>query len=167
MFFIAISLSLFFGFISQTILSRTGIILSIIGIVFFVTLAVLFDMIGMAVTTAEKQKFIFWKNQNIKGAGVGYYLCTNAEKVCSFCSDVIGDICSTLCGALGACIVINLNNVFYDSSLILASSIFISSLIASLTIFFKAILKEYAIKNSNKIILFIGRILESLKKNKK
>lgn len=156
----SVSMSLMFGFLSQIILSKTGAIIAT-GIIFvFVFFAVVFDMIGVAVVSADKEVFDKLTKQNIKGARVGYQLCENCEKVCSFCGDVVGDICSTLCGAGGACIVIAItNNISYES---LASiiSICVSALIAGMTIFFKALMKEYALNNSNKIILKLGIILE-------
>lgn len=156
----SISMSLMFGFLSQIILSKTGAIIAT-GIIFvFVFFAVVFDMIGVAVVSADKEVFDKLTKQKIKGARVGYQLCENCEKVCSFCGDVVGDICSTLCGAGGACIVIAItNNISYES---LASiiSICVSALIAGMTIFFKALMKEYALNNSNKIILKLGIILE-------
>ena len=160
MFFIAISLSLFFGFISQTLLSSMGIIVASIGITIFIFFSVLFDMIGIAATSADIEIFKKWIKENKKGASTGYILCKHSEKVCSFCADVIGDICSTLCGAGGACIVVTLTQNLYNNHLIILISISVSALIAGITIFFKALMKEYALKNNNKIILKIGKILE-------
>lgn len=160
MFFIAISMSLFFGFVSQTLLSKMGIVFASVGILFFVSVSVAFDMLGIAVTTAEPEMFEKWVSRNIKGAKVGLQLCNNSEKVCSFCADVVGDICSTLCGAGGACIVVVLTANIENSNLIMFVSILTSAFIAGLTIFFKALMKERALKKSNKIILRLGILLE-------
>ena len=160
MFFIAISMSLFFGFISQTLLSKMGIIVASIGICVFIFISVAFDMLGIAVASAECEVFKKWKNDGIKGAKVGLQLCQNSEKVCSFCADVVGDICSTLCGAGGACIVVSLTGNAENSYIIMLTSIGTSALIAGITIFFKAIMKERALRNSNRIILKLGLFLE-------
>ena len=73
---------------------------------------------------------------------------------------MVGDICSTLCGAGGACIVVALTENIYNNHILILISISVSALIAGLTIFFKALMKEYALKNCNKIILRLGKILE-------
>lgn len=159
MFFIAISLSLFFGFISQTLLTNMGIIVASLGITFFIFISVMFDMFGIAATSANINVFEKWAKDNVRGANIGVRLCRNSEKVCSFCADVVGDICSTLCGASGACIVVSLTNNIDNLKIIILISISISALIAGITIFFKAIMKEKALKNSNNIILKLSRLL--------
>jgi CBS domain containing-hemolysin-like protein len=162
MFFISISLSVFFGFLSQTVLSNLGILFASIGIMFFIFVSVIFDMVGIAVASADIDVFEKWKNENIKGARVGLKLCINSEKVCSFCADVVGDICGTLCGAGGACIIAAATKNAADGNMVVIVSVLMSAVIAGLMIFFKAIMKSRALKNSNKIILKIGRIFEKL-----
>ena len=160
MLFISISMSLFFGFISQTILSKMGILIATIGICVFIFISVVFDMLGVAAASADIDVFEKWKERKIKGSRIGYNMCQNSEKVCSFCGDVIGDICSTLCGAAGACIVVALTHNLNNPNLVMLISITTSAFIAGWTIFFKALMKEYALKKSNKIILRLGILLE-------
>lgn len=161
MFFIAICMSIFFGFISQTILSKMGVLIATIGIIIFIFIAVVFDMLGIAVASADIEMFRIWSQESKVGADIGLKLCENSEKVCSFCADVVGDICSTLCGAGGACIVVALTNDITNASIIMLISILTSAFIAGITIFFKAIMKERALKNSNKIILRLGKFLNN------
>lgn len=173
MFMIAISMSLFFGFISQTLLSKMGAIIAILGICIFIFFSVVFDMLGIAVASCDQEFFEKCYEEGKKGASVGLLLCKHSEKMCSFCADVVGDICSTLCGAGGAAIVSTLVSNVYNETLVIFTTISVSALIAGLTIFFKAIMKERALKNSNKIILKLGVILEKtiykekIKKNTK
>lgn len=157
---VSISMSLLFGFISQSLLTNTGTLVATMIIFVFIFLAVIFDMIGVAVVSADKESFEKLISQKVKGAPMALSLCQNCEKVCSFCGDVVGDICSTLCGAGGACIVIALTKNVHYNNLLTLISICVSALIAGLTIFFKALMKEYALKNSNKIILKLGLFLE-------
>ena len=160
MLFLSMSLSVFFGYISQTMLSNMGIIIASVGIIFFVVLSVIFDMIGIAVASADIDIFEKWISENVKGSKVGLKLCKNSEKVCSFCADVVGDICGTLCGAGGACIIASATKSVSNSHIIILISVLTSALIAGLMIFFKALMKTTALKNANKIILKIGKILE-------
>lgn len=169
-FILSISLSLAFGFLSQTLLSSMGTVIAILGICVFIFLSVLFDMIGIAVASADEEQFEKWNKTQLQGARAGLKLCRNSEKVCSFCADVVGDICSTLCGAGGACIVVALSASISSPALTMLLSVSVSALIAGLTIFFKALMKQHALKSSNKIILNLGRLLEKTiyyeKKNK-
>lgn len=162
MFFIAISMSLFFGFISQTLLTKMGAIIAIFGICVFIFFSVFFDMLGIAVASCDIDVFDKWNKEEVKGSAVGLSLCKNSEKMCSFCADVVGDICSTLCGAGGAAIVASLTNDIYNDNIVILTAISVSALIAGVTIFFKALMKEYALKNSNTIILKLGVILQKL-----
>ncbi len=159
-FVLSISLSLAFGFLSQTLLSSLGAVFASFGIAVFIFLSVVFDMLGIAAASAEEEQFLKWNKEGIRGAAVGLKLVKHCEKVCSFCADVVGDICSTLCGAGGACIVIALTKSITSPALIMLISVSVSALIAGLTIFFKALMKQRALNNSNNIILKLGLILE-------
>jgi len=171
MFVVSISLSLCFGFISQTILSKMGIIVATCLICLFISISVIFDMVAVAAVSADINSFAKWKETGVKGAKAGFALCYHCEKVSSFCGDVVGDIGSTLCGAGGACIVVVLTNNLTNASLAILITITVSALIAGWTIFFKALMKEYSLNKSNKIVLKIGKILEKFvlkeKNNKK
>lgn len=171
MLFVSISMSLFFGFISQSVLTNMGIIIATVVICVFIFFSVIFDMLGVAVVSADIEKFNTWKESSIKGANAGYQLCVHCEKVCSFCGDVVGDICSTLCGAAGACIVMALSSRISLPVVSVFISVVVPALIAGITIFFKALMKEYALKKSNKIILKVGILMEKIifkeKKSKK
>ena len=89
MFIIAVFMSLFFGFLSQTLLSKMGALIAIIGIIFFIFVSVFFDMIGIAVASADIETFRSWAKEKKIGADIGIKLCENSEKVCSFCADVV------------------------------------------------------------------------------
>lgn len=160
MFLIAIFMSLLFGFISETIISSAGVIVAMLIISIFIFLSVLFDMIGIAAVSADVEVFEKWEKKGIKGAKRGLQLCNNCEKLCSFCADVVGDICSTLCGAGGATIVSILSKNIEQSNQIILISIITSALIAGLTVLFKAIMKERAMKKSNKILLKLSRFID-------
>ncbi len=168
MLIITLCLSIAFGFLSQVVLSNMGIVFAIIGILFFVFISTIFDMIGIASASSNIDVFKMWKVQKVEGAVTGYKICQHCEKVCSFCADVVGDICSTLCGAGGASVVLTLTKSTENLQLVTLISIFTTALIAGITIFFKALMKEIAVKKSNKIILKLGKIYErTFKKSKK
>ena len=169
MFIISLCLSSLFSLFSKTVLSQLGAVIACFTIALFIFISVVFDMIGIAVTSADEDFFKTQLAQNVPGSEVALRLKKNSEKVCSFCADVVGDICGILSGAAGACIILSLaRNISHPSIVVLISTL-VSSLIAGLTILFKALMKGHAIKNANKIILKLGRIIDKIffyKRNK-
>ena len=168
-FLLAIVMSCLFSLLSQTVLSSMGVIMAIITIVFFILLSVVFDMIGVAITCTNEEFFLS-RIDNEKGAKTGLAMKKNSEKVCSFCNDVVGDICGILSGASGACVILSITKHITNAGIVVIVSSLVSAIIAGLTIFSKALMKSYAINNANKFILKIGRIIENsffYKKRKK
>ena len=169
MFVISLCLSSLFSLMSQSVLSSLGAIMAAIMIALFIFISVIFDMIGIAVTSADEEYFLLQKEKNIQGSEIALKLKKNSEKVCSFCADVVGDICGILSGAGGACIILSISKNISQNNLVILISTLVSSIIAGLTILFKALMKEHAIKNSNKIIMRLSKLIEKLffyKKNK-
>lgn len=160
MLIMTLCLSIAFGFLSQVVFSRMGILFAIAGIIFFIFISTIFDMVGIASASADIEVFKIWRSKKIEGSETGYRIVKNCEKVCSFCADVVGDICSTLCGAGGASIVLYITKNTQNLNLITLISIFTTAVIAGFTIFFKALMKERAVRRSNHIILKIGKIYE-------
>lgn len=159
-FFLAITMSCLFSFLSQTILSSMGVIMAVITIIFFIVISVVFDMIGVAITCTDEEYYLKRLGKE-KGAKVALTMKKNSEKVCSFCNDVVGDICGILSGASGACVILSItSHIASDGFVVIVSSI-VSAVIAGLTIFSKALMKSYAINNANKFILKVGKIIEN------
>lgn len=160
-FILSICLSIVFSVISQSLFPHLSVILSIFVIVFFVALSTIFDMVGVAVTSAELQNLK--KYEKHKSFATAVKLCENTEKISSFCGDVVGDICGILSGAGGVSLVLSMNitepNVYFIVTCLN------SSLIAGLTIFCKAILKGYAVENAEKVVIKTASILDFSPKN--
>ena len=158
-FFLTIVMSCLFSLFSQTILSSMGIIMAIITIFFFIILSVVFDMVGTAITCTTEDFFLRRLNKE-SGATVALSMKKNSEKVCSFCNDVVGDICGILSGACGACVILGITSHIKNDGIVVLVSSLVSAVIAGLTIFSKAIMKSYAINNANEFILKIGKKIE-------
>lgn len=155
-FFLSLSLSIIFSLASQSLLPKLSPFFSIFVIVFFVFVSVVFDMIAVAFTSINKNDLEKQKDEN--GYAIALKLTENADKVASFGGDVVGDICGILSGAGGVSLVVNMN--INDVDLNLLVTCLVSSLIAGITIFCKAIMKTYAIKNAKQIVLAVGSYLE-------
>ncbi len=162
MFVVSICLSSLFSLLSQSVLSTLGASITGALILIFIFISVIFDMIGIAVTSCDEEFFLKKIEENAPGSQIGLKLCHHSEKVCSFCADVVGDICGILSGAGGACVIMNISQHFTSQNSVILISTLVSSLIAGLTIFFKAIMKGRAIKHANQIILKIGKMFEKL-----
>ena len=104
-FLLAIVLSLGFSILSEFVLGNAGIVVAVVVIVIFIALAIVTDMIGVAVTACSKEPFVAMCSKKVRGAKEGLMLIKNADKVASLCADVVGDVCGILSGAAGASIV--------------------------------------------------------------
>lgn len=163
--FLAFLISLFFSFTSETLIPSVNMVIGIIIVLLFILIGVLFDMIGIAVTAADEAPFHSMNSRKVKGANVGVIFKKNADKVSSFCNDVIGDICGIISGSAGVIIASNLSNTFNIDVFLM--TLLITALIAALTIGGKAIGKSIAINNSNVILYEFAKIISIFYKPKK
>lgn len=150
-------ISLVFSMVSETIIPNANIIISIILVLLFIGLGILFDIIGVSITVADIKTFNSMSSKNIKGAKLAVKLIKNAEKVSSFCNDVIGDICGIISGSTAASIALIISSKFKFNLLLV--SLLITAVVASLTIGGKAIGKSIAINKSDSIIYKFSSLL--------
>lgn len=163
----AIALSLGFSVLSEYLMGSTGMIVAILVIVVFVSISILTDMIGVAVTACSKEPFMAMCSKKVRGAKEGLMLIRNADKVASLCADVLGDVCGILSGAAGASIVARITVDFQNVNLTILVASLVTAFIAGLTIFGKALGKRSAIDNCNSIILKVGKFLSLFTKQGK
>ena len=163
---ISFLLGAFFSFISDLTSSFGNIIVITLLLVFLILGSILFDGIGVAVTSCELAPLVAMSARNVYGARTAIKLVKNAEKVSNICNDVIGDIFGIVSGACSIVIVLKLMTIFTDASQQLIT-IIISSLVGALTIGGKAMLKESAIKNSKEFVMFVSKILAIFSKEER
>lgn len=148
---IAFVISFTLSCVSQFTIPKLSIFWGIIITLLFVLIGIIFDVIGVAVTSADEKVFHSMNARQVKGAKVAVKFKKNADKVASFCNDVIGDICGIISGAaattIATGIAINLNIE------LLFVSLTVAAIVASLTIGGKAIGKSFAMNKSD-IILY-------------
>ncbi len=164
---VSFCLSFAFGVASELALSGAGIIISIVVILLFVAIAIVSDMVGVAVTSADLQPFRAMAAKKVRGAKEAIKLIQNADKVASVVADVMGDICSILSGAAGATVTVALINDSMSNFATIVIASLVSAVIAALTIFGKAFFKKYSMKHCEKIILFLGKLLSIFNIEKK
>ena len=154
-------IALIFNTVSTIIIDNCNYIALIILSVLFISIGILFDIIGTAILTAEESNFHAKSSRKIKGSKEGIYLIKNADKIASICNDVIGDICGIVSGSVGAMLSIYLSSALSIS--IVITTLAISSLISSLTVGGKAIGKKYALNNADNIVHTVGEIISVFK----
>ena len=162
---LAFTISLLFSFMSESIMPKVGIIVGIMILILFIFIGIIFDMIGVAVTSSNEEPLHAMSSKKIKGAKKAVSFKKNADKVSSFCNDVIGDICGIVSGSAGVTISTSLSEKLNTS--VLYTGLVITALTAALTIGGKASFKSIAIKNSNQIVHMTAKVLSIFEKKKK
>lgn len=153
--------AVFFTFFSEIVLPKLQfIMLSFSFLLLVIITGIAFDMIGVATAVAREKPFHAKAAKKLKGAAHSILIVRHADKVATFCNDVVGDICGTVSGALGAAIVfqivagkIYLNK--YESIL----SMVMTGLVAAITVGGKAAGKRTAMQDSAQIVFAVGRAL--------
>ena len=148
-FLLAVALSALLSFFSSTALEGTGY-----------AVAIVFDMIGVAVTAADPKPFHSMAAHKEKGAKEAIRLLKNANQVSSFCNDVVGDICGIVSGSTAAVIVVELQRDLSTTSILI--SIAVTALISGITIGGKALGKTVAINECTGVVYRVARLMHTL-----
>lgn len=157
---IAVALSAAMSLCSGAVLEDAGYVTATLILLLFIALGILFDIIGVAVTAANPKPFNSMAAHRVKGAKEALYLIRNAEKVASFCNDVVGDICGIVSGSTAAVIVTQLQRDLSTHSVLL--SIGITALISGITIGGKALGKTVAINDCTNVVYRVARVMHTL-----
>ena len=153
----AFVISFALSFVSQTTIPKLSTWIGVIITLVFVGLGIIFDIVGVAVNSADEKVFHSMNARQVKGAKVAVIFKKNADKVSSFCNDVIGDICGIISGAAGTTIAVGLANIMEVE--ILFVSLTVAAVIAALTIGGKAMGKSFAINKSDIILYEFAKIV--------
>lgn len=144
--------------IQSGLMSKVNLIMAFIILIAFILIGILFDIIGVAVTSANEIPFHSLSSQKVRGAKESVRLIRNADKVGSFCNDVIGDIAGIISGSATTAIVTMVIASGADISTFLLTML-LTALVASLTIGGKAFGKRVAIDRSNDIVFMVGKTI--------
>lgn len=156
-FLLSLLISAALSFISSEALASAGLTLAFAVLLAFIALGIVFDIIGVAVTAADERPFHSMAAHRTPGAREALRLIRRANKVSSFCNDVVGDICGIVSGTTAAVIVVRLHETLGFESIV--TSLAITSLASGLTIGGKAIGKTFAIDKSTTVLCLVGRFL--------
>ena len=154
-----ISFTISFGlsFVSEIAIPNLSVLWGILLTLAFVFVGILFDIVGVAVTGADEKVFHSMNSRQVKGSKVAVLFKKNADKVSSFCCDVIGDICGIVSGASASAVSVGLAATFNWNLLLV--SLTVAAVVASLTIGGKAVGKSFAINKSDVILYEFAKII--------
>ena len=126
-------------------------------------IGIIFDIIGVAVTSADEKPFHSMAARKVPGAQEAIVLLRNAERVSSICNDVVGDICGVVSGSASATIAAQiLQSVELTWPGIV--SLLMSALVAGLTVGGKAIGKTVAMGSCTDIVYMVGKVIASFRR---
>ena len=160
-FLVTILISGAISLISEEIMSVSGIAVAFVILLVIVLIGIIFDVIGMAVASADEKPFHSMAARKVPGAQEAILLLRNAERVSSICNDVVGDICGVVAGSASATVAAQLLlmvDTAWPRSIMLA----MSALVAGLTVGGKAIGKTFAVNSCTTIVHTVGKLIYSL-----
>ena len=161
-FIITFILSGAISYISSNGVSKLNLFWAILILLLVVTLGIIFDIIGIAVTVANENDFHAKATKKVEGSKSSLKLIKNSAKVANICADVIGDICGVLSGALSTMIALKISSIYGLPEYL---QYLISAFVASLTVSGKAFGKHIAADNSTEIVHKVGIVLNRFLKD--
>ncbi len=160
-FLVTIVISGTISLISDELMNRSSLAVAFVILLVIILVGILFDIVGVAVTSADETPFHAMAARKVPGAREAIRLLRKAERVSSICNDVVGDICGVVSGSASAAIAVQLLNHF-EFSWPTVVSLLMSALVAGLTVGGKAIGKTFAVNSSNTIVYAVGKAIYSL-----
>ena len=157
-FFVTIFVSGTISFASDALMASSTMLVAFIILLAIVLLGIVFDIIGVAVTSADERPFHSMAARKVPGAQESIRLLRNAERVSSICNDVVGDICGVVSGSASATIAAQILNNF-EFTWAQMIPLLMSALVAGLTVGGKAIGKTFAMGSCTKIVHGVGKII--------
>ncbi len=148
--------------VSNVVANNANIVVLILITIIIIFFGIIFDIIGTAFLTANEATFHAKASNKISGSKESIKLIKNSSNIANFCNDIIGDICGIVSGSMGAMIALYFAAKLSVNPTITA--LIVSSVISSIMVGGKAIGKNIAVKQSDKIIFRVGKILNKTKR---
>ena len=154
---LAFGISLIMSLFSTVVLENVKLLIAILVTFLFILIGIIFDIIGVAVTSGDDTAFHSMSARRVKEGRIGVKLIKNAPKVSSICCDVVGDVCGIISGSAGVTIVALLIKLTNINELLI--SLLTTGVISALTIGGKSLTKNYAMKKSTVVITKVAKVL--------
>ena len=160
-FLVTIFVSGIISLLSDVIMSVSTMFVAFLILLTIIFVGIIFDIIGMAVASADEKPFHSMAARKVLGAQESIRLLRNAERVSSICNDVVGDICGVVSGSASATIAAQILSNF-EMTWPRIISLTMSALAAGLTVGGKAIGKSFAVNSCTDIVFAVGRFLHTV-----
>jgi len=161
---LSFGLSVVMSFVTSIFVESAGLLVALLSLIVLVMIGIITDIIGTAVTSADEQPFIAMASKRITGAKQALRLIRRAERVSSLLNDVVGDIVGITSGSAGSVIAVYLVSLGLKSAV---ASMLITAFTSAFMIGGKAYGKGLAIENSDRIVLFVGKVAALFEAKKK
>lgn len=157
-FVIAIVFTLFAEFFASKL---NNLILSFVFLLLIILINILADIVGTAVTAASHAPFNAQAAKRVAGAYQGLLLIKNADRVANIANDIVGDITTTVSGALGISIVVQIMRAGqqFDQFWL---NVLLTALISVLIVTGKAAGKKISLSHPDEIIFYVGLVLAKI-----
>ena len=157
-FLVTILISGIISFLSDILMENSSMGVAFLILLAIILIGIVFDIIGMAVASADEKPFHAMAARKVPGAKASIQLLRNAERVSSICNDVVGDICGVVSGSASATIAAQILSKF-DFSWPQIVGLLMSAFCAGLTVGGKAIGKSFAVNSCTEIVHTVGKLL--------
>ena len=161
-FLVTILVSGIISLVSEEIMAASSLAVAFCILLAIVLVGILFDVIGVAVTSADEKPFHSMAARKVPGALEAIRLLRNAERVSSICNDVVGDICGVVSGSASATIAAQIL-INFEFTWPRVLTLVMSAFVSGLTVCGKAVGKGFAINSSTNIVYGVGRIIHFLR----
>ena len=161
-FLVTIFVSALISLISEEVMASSSIYVAFVILFIIVLIGIIFDIIGVSVTSADETPFHAMAARKVPGAKESIRLLRQAEKVSSICNDVVGDICGVVSGSASATIAAQVLQNF-EFSWPRMITLLMSALVAGITVGGKAFGKSIAMGNSTAIVHTASKIIYSFR----
>ena len=159
-FFLTMAISAVMSFVSSNLLGQATLGVSFLILICIIAIGIVFDIIGVAVTACPEAPFHAMASRKVPEAPDALRLLRSANRVSSFCNDVIGDICGVISGSASAVIaaqaIASMNSAGTAKTVV---TLALSALVAAVTVGGKALGKTVAMGSSVQVVRTTAKVL--------
>ena len=155
---ISFFLSMIISVVTNLMLENVGLAIAFLVLGIVVMIGIVFDILGMSVTSVTEAPFHAMSTHGVKGSKESIILIRNAEKVSNICNDVVGDTVGIISGGLVTAIATLIATLYTDIKMMVIN-IILAGVVAALTIGGKAFGKSIALSRGKDIICFAGKVI--------
>lgn len=162
---LAFVIAVFSGGPLGAVLQSVDVWTSVVLLLLVILIGILADIIAVAATAVQDVPLNAMASDKVPGAKEALIIVRNAGRVNSIFGDIVGDIVGTITGVMATPTIFAITEAYPDVPPVLVSAVVIG-LIAFLTIGGKALEKDFAVRQSTTVILWVGKVIYFLKRLK-